>query len=195
MEPGGQKRDLLGLSATATCGHVLAPKGRQHKVLRGIPDPHWLSQPLTSAPKSGPYGDGRPVDFLLQGLGSEMGHGQEVAECVCWKRRSVGFLPSRFSVFLGQRNPPQPLPACLALQHPKQQPGRSAPLWLLFRGLSPVLQDKQMCLVEGIGRVGEGARRDPKRLTCCPLLVLTPVPKLGPMLLLPQHLTSPSHLP
>lgn len=81
MEPGGKKAiywDFEPLPPVATCW---LPKAGVHPVLTGYP-----SLKLTSAPKSGPYGDGRPGDFLLQGLSSEMGQGQEVAECVNWKR-------------------------------------------------------------------------------------------------------------
>lgn len=74
MEPGGQKRDLLGLSATATWGHMLAPKGRQGYTLSSLAIPAF-----NLSPKPGPYGGGRPGDHLLRGLGADMGQGQAVA--------------------------------------------------------------------------------------------------------------------
>lgn len=84
MEPGDKRGGLLGISATTVSSHILAPEGRHREVLRGASDLHGLSQHLSSAPKSGPYGDTRSGDFLPQGLGSDMGQGHEVVECVGW---------------------------------------------------------------------------------------------------------------
>ena len=40
------------------------------------------------------------ANFLPQGLGSDMGQGQEVVEYMGWKRQSLGFLPLRSSCVL-----------------------------------------------------------------------------------------------
>lgn len=57
------------------------PKADTMKFL-GASSPRGLSQHLSSAPKSGPSGDKGSGNFLPQGLGSEMGQGQEVVEYV-----------------------------------------------------------------------------------------------------------------
>lgn len=122
LEPGGPKRDLLGLSATAPWGHMLAPKGRQGYT------PSSLAIPAFNlSPKPGPYGGGRPGDHLLRGLGADMGGRVcEPEETVC----GVPALKVLSFVFLGQRNPLQPLPAWPCSTH-KRPVG--APPVVLFR--------------------------------------------------------------
>lgn len=181
MEPGGPKRDLLGLSATATWGHMLAPKGRQGYT------PSSLAIPAFNlSPKPGPYGGGRPGDHLLRGLGADMagvGGGSR-------KRQSLGFLPSR-SFLLFSLDREIPFSPCL--------PGPCLPdpavptrgLW--ERPLVATVQmivicamrENQMCLV-GAGVVG--VRVGGSRAPCCLSWFSRQC------LSCTHHLTTPSHL-
>lgn len=81
------------------------------------------------SPSQLPRGRG-PGDFLPQGLGSETGQGQEAADCGLGQ--SVGFLPSRSSVFcLPWAEKPLSAPTCLALQHQAHpQSTRKTAVWL-----------------------------------------------------------------
>lgn len=62
---GGTYWDFQALLPLATCW---LPKADKLKVLMGAPSPHWLSQPLTSAPELGPYEMGDEETFCFRAL-------------------------------------------------------------------------------------------------------------------------------
>ena len=84
---GRTATDWVVLHGTGNLCHTLPPatywllKADTMKFW-GVSNPHGLFQQLSSAPRSGPNGDRGSSNCLPQGLGSDMGQGQEVVECV-----------------------------------------------------------------------------------------------------------------
>lgn len=173
-EPGG-KKGVSRNSATPASGHLRAPKGSHHDVLRAH-TPHMGSLFLLPHPQSGHCGDRRPGNFCLGEALAQKWERARRWQSVGWKGRSVGFLPSRFSMFClpwaeKPRRPCLPGPTAPAGPREHQESGclvRPPPC-----GYCP--DDCHMCYETETGVLGgEWGKGSPRAPTPVPELALHP---------------------
>lgn len=179
----GQKR-VSRNSATPASGHLWAPQGSRHEVLRGTHTTHRLSPPLSPHQVTVGTEDqvtsasGRP--WLRNGTGPGGGRVWAVRDSL-W-----GSCPhsSPCSVFLGQRNPLTSLPAWpYSTSWPREHQESGCLVRAPPCGYCP--DDCHMCYETETGVLGGRRGKGPPRAP-------TPVPELAPQPLWAKHPPSQS---
>lgn len=115
----GAKKGLLGLSATAASGHVLAPKGRQTQSSQGCTQSSLAIPALNLSPQVRSLWRWRTRRLCFRALAQKCDRAGRWWSVWAERDSLWGFCPQcpSCSVFLGQRNSGALAPACLALQH------------------------------------------------------------------------------